>query len=333
MNAEEVLARTFAEHEGQAPDPETVLAAVHARVTRRRRTIPVVAAAAAVAAIAVGASVLVDQQAPRPPAATPDPIPTEISVDTTWLPAGTARTISMSRSYGRQARVYSVTSSDGVVTTVEVQVGPGSSLAPTNGGGGGTALGFRPHDLTIGGRPAREWRNDTRHQDSLYTVVVRLPDDRVVQVAISVPVGVEGRGGSLAVIGRRVAASTRLDRPVPIDTDFRPTYVPSGLVVQGVSRLAETGTGWVLAAPRAAPVAPAVYLAQDPRAFDRTTTATVVDGRPVQGRPTYVITNDSGITLRVDGFRPGASIDITATRAAAPLDELYKIADGIRWTG
>ena len=230
-------------------------------------------------------------------------------------------------------RSYAVTGADTVTTDVELAVHAGSDLTPTDGSPP-AEMGYRQQDLTIAGRPAREWRNDTGRQDSMYTVALRLPEDRVVQVKVYVPLSIEGRGATLATIGRRVAASLRLDRPEPIDTAFRPTYLPSGFVVQEVGRSDQVGTSWILAAPGAVPGAPAVFLSQDSHALDRgSIEATVADGRPVQGRPTYVLTSDAGITLRVEGFRPGVSVEITATQTAVPLDELYKIAEGIRWTG
>ena len=122
MTAEDILTRTFADHEGDAPDPETVLDRVHARLARRR-AIPVLAAAATVAVIALGASVLVGQQRPAPNRAAAVPSPTGmIALDAGWLPAGTARTVLVQHFYDQQIRVYSVTGPDGDLIRVELRL-------------------------------------------------------------------------------------------------------------------------------------------------------------------------------------------------------------------
>jgi hypothetical protein len=351
MNAEEILARTFAEHEEQAPDPEAVLADVHARLARRRRTVPVLAAAATVAAIAIGASVLVGQQrpAPGPPASTPSPTATgsnwtpppnpsptppdplatgsladaarsTVAVDTTWLPPGTVKDFALGLFYGRQTRTYEVTGSDGSSTHIDLEVRPGSDLKTDDG------IDNQPHDVTIGGRPAREFR-----AGEVYAVVVRLPGNRVAQVGV-LPMG---GGGTLdvAATGRRVAASLRFDRPEPIKPAYRPTYVPKDLVVRAVDRSDGLGTQWTLAKPDAQPQGPWVAVGQDPRpGTNSTLPQPVVDGRPVQGHPTHVVTEGGGqVALYVDRFVAGQSLTITVTNNLVPVAELYKIADGIRF--
>lgn len=342
MNAEEILRQTFAEHEALAPDAEATLAGIHDRLPNRRRIATVLAAAAVVALIVAGFSVLAAQQrrttAP-PPASTPTATvpapagPTDVSVSSDWLPPGTVRTTMIQRYYGRQINSYSVTGSDGVPIAVELRVTPGSDLTPTNGGDGPPELGFRPNDLIIGGRPAREWRNDSGHEDSLYTVVMRLPGNRVAQVAISVPPSVEGRGAALADIGRRVAAALRLDRAEPIDPAYRPAYVPRGFVIQSVGRDDLNGTSWILATPRAVPDGAAVTIIQDATFRSGVVPGTVAAGRTVQGRPTHVITDGATATLWIDLLRPGVSVRVTSEHAAVPLAELYRIADGLRFPG
>ncbi|HEV7657735.1 MAG TPA: hypothetical protein VGP36_23795 [Mycobacteriales bacterium] len=338
MNADEILARTFADHEGDAPDPDAVLADVHARLARRRRTAPVLAAAATVAAIAIGASVLVDQHRPdpAPPASTPSPSATpsatQIALGTTWLPPGTVRTTLLQRSYGTETRLYTVSVPHQPQISVQLQVRPGTELTPPGGSPPLAEFGYRQRDLTIAGRPAREWANDAGHRDSSYQLVVRLPDQRIAEIEVFVDFTREGRGAMLATIGRRVAASLQLDRPEPVGTAFRPTHVPSGFVVSAVGRGDLDGTTWILTTPGAVPDGAAVTIRQSPRAF-RTgdVPGTVADGRAVRGRPTHVITDGATVTLYVDLLRPGTSVQLTSTHAAVTLAELYRIADGIRF--
>lgn len=351
MNADEILTRTFADHQGEAPDPDTVLAEVHARVARRRRTLPVVAAAATVAVIAIGASVLVDQRGPdpSPPASTltasptptgansippPDPSPTPrdplstgpladaarttVAIDTTWLPPGTTRNTALERSYGSQIRSYVITGSDGRVVHVDLQLRAGSALTSKNG------IDGQPHDLTIGGRAAREYRSEDRH-----SVVVRLPENQVAQVSVrsmSDPPTVD-----LAAIGRRIAASLRFDRPERITLAYRLTYVPKGLVVRAVGR-SDEGTGWGLARSDAPPEGAWVGVGEDLRTGnDPTLPEPRVAGRPVQGHPTYVVTqSDNQIALYVNRFVGSKSLTINVTNDLVSVAELYKIADGVR---
>jgi hypothetical protein len=59
----------------------------------------------------------------------------------------------------------------------------------------------------------------------------------------------------------------------------------------------------------------------------------VRDGRPVQAHPTHVITTDKEFQLWIDQLRSAHSVQIDLTGAAASLQEVYEIADGIGWTG
>ncbi len=359
MNIEEILVRTFAEHEGQAPDPESVLADVHARLARRRRTVPVLAAAvaaAAVVAIAVGASVLVgrpdaapapaatdptpsatptgvNQTTPPDPTAGPDPLVkvplaqvalSTVAVDTTWLPPGVAKKTEAGLFYGRQSRAYNVTDSAGRITRIDFEVRSGSTLRPDDGIDRGPA-----RDLTLDGRAAREWR-----PEDVYIVAMRLPGNRVAQVDV---MPLSGQTLDTATIGRRVATSLRFDRPEPINPGFRPTYVPRGLAVRAIGRFdpTEDGVSWALASPDAPPEGPSVGIDVDSRpGTSPTLPQPVVSGRPVHGHPTHVVTEGSGqVALYVDRFVSGKSLTITVTNNLVPLTEVYKIADGIRLTG
>lgn len=357
MNTDEILSRTFAEHEGASPEPEAVLAAVHARLSRRRRATPLVAAAAMVVAIAVGASVLVGQRGPanEPPATDPTPTPSAtgtnrtpppdpsagadplvkvplakaalstVAIDTTWLPPGATKNTALGLFYGRQTREYYVTDSGGRITHISLAVRSGSALTPDDGVDRGEA-----RDLTLGGRPAREWRTG-----DVYSVVVRLPENRVAQVDVSLMTGTSGTFDMVAA-GRRIATSLRFDRPERIEPEFRPTYLPKGLAVRAVGRSSDAlgGTQWALATPDAPPQGPWVAMGEDPRpGTSPTLPQPVVSGRPVQGHPTHAITDGDQVTLYVDRFVSGKSLTISATSNLVPLAELYRIADGTRLTG
>lgn len=347
MNADEILVRTFAEHEGETPDPEVVLADVHARLARRRRTVPILAAAATVAAIAIGASVVAGQRStPAPPASTPTPTPTganrtpsqpgptpvdplsalpaaaaaqaTVGVDTTWLPPGTVKRTELAVFYGRQTRVYEITGPAGAPTYVELRLWTGSSLTPDQ------FLDASPHDLTLGGRAAREWAGS-----DLYVIVLRAPGGRVAQVNVFRP-GDAARA-DLAATGRRIATSLRLDRAEPVRPEFRPTYVPKGLVVRSVGVRDLDGTSWALAAPHADPAGPYVALGLDKRTSSNSTVpGPMVSARPVRGHPAHVITDGDQISLWVDGLVRGKTLTVTTTRNLIPVAELYRIAEGVR---
>jgi hypothetical protein len=109
--------------------------------------------------------------------------------------------------------------------------------------------------------------------------------------------------------------------------------VPRGFVVSAVGRDDLNGTTWILTTPGAVPDGAAVEIAQDPDAFSSGAVhGTVADGRAVQGRPTHLITDEATVTLWIDLLRPGASVRVTATHAAVPVEELYRIAEGIRFS-
>jgi hypothetical protein len=351
MNADELLARTFADHEGDAPDAGAVLADVHARLTRRRRTVPVLAAAATVAAIAIGASVVVGVERRSPsPASTPtpaaptstylppqnpsqptptpvDPLSTQtpdaaaratVGIDAGWLPPGQAKQTALYYSYGRQQRDYEI---DGLQTHVELKLWTGTSLTPDQ------FFDPAPRDLTLDGQPAREWSGD-----GLYAVVLRVPGGRVAQVNImSHDVGDQSE---LAATGRRIAESLRLDRADPIRPELRPTYLPKGLVVRSLFVRDLDGTSWDLAAPHADPAGPSFVVTEDKRkATSSSVGGSPVPGRPVQGHRSYLFTEEHRVSLWVDGLVHGKSLVVIDWDGTSPVAELYKIADGVRLTG
>ncbi|HEY6748659.1 MAG TPA: hypothetical protein VI357_23465 [Mycobacteriales bacterium] len=132
----------------------------------------------------------------------------------------------------------------------------------------------------------------------------------------------------VAGIGRRVLAGLRLDRPEPMDTTFRLTYVPAGLPVRSVSTYGNA-TRYELNEPNSqARDGGTVAVEQVPVGWPAPRDKT--PGRPVQGRASWVYETGSGQQLVVSGPRPGLSI---ALGPGVPLAELYRIADGIRWKG
>jgi hypothetical protein len=347
MNAEEILARAFADHEADAPDADTVLAEVRTRLHRRRRTVPAVAAAATVAAIAIGASVLVGEQRQTPPPAAPatpsstylpprvpsqptptpvDPLSTRppaaaaqatVDIGTSWLPTGTATPTGLYYFYGRQEREYVVTDPGRPQLNIELRLWTGTALAPDQ------FLDAAPRDLTLGGRPAREWPGP-----GLYVVVLQVPGGRVAQVNVFSP---GGRAADLVGTGRRIATSLRLDEATPIRPDFHPTYVPKGQVVRGVFVRPGDGTAWCLAAPHADPAGPGLVLVEENRkATDPTVGGSPVPGRPVRGHPTYLFTEQDRVSLWVDGLVHGRSLVVSDVGKRASAAELYKVAEGVR---
>jgi hypothetical protein len=349
MKADEVLTRTFAEHDHPTPDPEAVLAAVHAGLARRRRTMPLVAAAATAAAVAIGASVLVgvQRQSGPPPAAPSTPTPTAViqspgqpaptpvdplsrlplpvaanatvGIDTRWLPPGTAKQTDLSVFYGRQTREYEV-DGGGSTTDVELRLWTGSSLTPDQ------FLDAKPRDLTVGGRAAREWAGT-----DLYVIVLRVPGGQVAQVNVFWLGGAKPGTDALAATGRRIAESLRLDRAEPVRPQYRPTYAPKGLVVRWVGVRDLDGTNWALSKPDADTADPGVVLALDKRTgANPTVGGSAVPGRPVRGHATHVNTDGDRVSLWVDGLVHGQTLVVIDDRGLVPVSELYKIADGVR---
>jgi hypothetical protein len=332
MRNDDILSRTFAEHEHLAPDADAVLAGLR---DRPRRVLPVAATVTTVAAVAIGASILLDRSpapttptgAPRPAASSAAarvvPVPATIALAAGRLPAGTATPSLTASSYGEQLRGYDVVGPDGTSTSVLLTARPGTALPTENKRG-------TPRDVTIGGRPGREWSGA-----GWYTAAVRGPGGRVVQVDLTsyekdgdTPVPAAG----LAAVGRDVLAHVRLDRKEEIPTAYTLTYAPAGLVGRAVST-DQDGTRYELAGPTAPAGSAAVYVepaegswAGGQKGKPR---PPAKPGRPVQGRPTFIVTTSAGPELFVDELRPGVSITLSA---GAPLAELYKIADGIRWT-
>jgi len=60
---------------------------------------------------------------------------------------------------------------------------------------------------------------------------------------------------------------------------------------------------------------------------------TTEPGRPVDGHRTWVVTSPGQTALWIDNLRPGTSIVVNSGPGLTTLDEMYRVADGLRWTG
>lgn len=343
MTADRILTDTFAAHEHLAPDAEATLA----EITRRlddphpaRGRLAVVGAAAAVAAVAAGATLLVGDEpvsrdaipAVSPTLTAPYPVDT-LTVAPGWLPPGEVAPEHVSTGYGDQTRTYQITRRPGSVLHLAVRTAPGSRL-PTR-----SHLETTARDRTVAGRPAREWSLPGQ-----YYVVVALPRGRLASVSLHGDRGDTAAG--LAGIGRRVAEQLRLDRAERVDTDYELTSVPAGRAVMSLDVTLMTGEGVVAGGTSYTVAAPSttaaerkgqsIHVAQYNRSWRtmefRPAPPVTTPGREVQGRPTLVVAG-GGPTLWIDEIRPGVSIRLSTNAPGASLDDLYRIADGIRWTG
>jgi hypothetical protein len=333
MNPDQILSRTFAAHADLAPDADRTLAGVLDRVNRPRvRLAPTVAVAAATVAVVGGAAVVLDRPAPTPtaPATAPAPTPTPVLSRAVvrgagWLPAGRVRSVLAAVDFDTQLRGYQVTPAGGPAVYVLVTTAPGTALPTGNKRG-------RPVDLTVGGRPAREWA-----VRDWYTVAVRQADDTVATVNLSVDTDAgHVDAAALAATGRRVAAALPEGAPEPIRTSYGLTALPAGTTVRSTTVSAGGDTRYVVAGraataqrpgPRSVEVAEQPEVWADPIGKPREAAA---QGEPVLGRPTYVTRTGA---LWVDGVRPGRSILLTPLDRTTTLADLYRVARGVRWTG
>jgi hypothetical protein len=235
------------------------------------------------------------------------------------LPPGTWHGDHTWNNFGVQTRAFVGVAADRSTTSVTLETRPGTALSTdlVQGAGNGT---------TIGGRPARVWA-----ERGFATVVFRPAGDRVAEVTVE-RAGAAGPG--LATVARQVAVALRFDRPERIDTDFTVTYAPRGLAVRQVDWGTTSATTYGMAGPTATQAEVRVQenrrtWSQDTRPFKLRATR----GRAVQGRPTYVYAAvGGGQTVWVDELRPGVSIMVGGA-SGTPVAELYRVADGVRWTG
>ncbi len=347
MKTDEILQQTFASHEHMTPDADLALDGIRHRVrTRRRSRAAVASVVVAVIAVAVGATFLpgnhhsaTPEQTPRsvapakkPSPAKPHPVPApdHVTIAAGWLPAGKATQVLIDNGFGRQLRGYNVISG-GQTTYLLIGSQPGPAL-PTDYKRG------IPNDLTIGGRPAREWS-----VDDWYYLAFVTPTGEVATVDIE---SGQGRGGdgsaaALAAMGHQVAMHLKLNRQDPIEPGFALSYLPAGIVVSDVWRdqqsgtrytLTPTGARWADTMPEYANVSVVAQSWHDQAAQgagSHKSSPPSTPGRPVQGHRSYVFTGDDVPMLWIDSVRPDLSIEITGGPGVTTLAEVYRIADGL----
>lgn len=354
MNVETELVSTFATHEHLAPEPDDVLAAVHARVARPHRPGRPLAVAATVVVLSGGIAGAVaftrgpatpstgapGASVPATPAADPapdapvttrpvvaGPAPLAMPFDVGYLPPGTVEYIA------RRVNVSALDTSgppvlDGeyllTVTTggrrldIDVQQMPGGLGTPTFKSGPGAAT-------TVGGRAAIE--SSVNSGPGGYEVYSLDPAGGLLYVNVANDPATTSAAdpGTLATVGRQVAGSVTLPGTTTVTPTFGVGYVPAGLLVRGfdVEPASADGT------PATTSYDIGTAAAQDPRISVFTGVsrpAGPTAGRPVQGHPT-LYTDDAGyVTLVVTGAAGGSDVCISAR---LPLDELYRIGDGL----
>ena len=336
MNSTQILSETFASHEHLAPDADLALDGIQHRVsTLRQSRIAVAGVVTTVAAMAVGGAVLAgaarhtahDPAAHQPMAATTQvaPAPDYVTIAAGWLPPGKVLQTGLSNGFGRQTHGYDVTATGGTSTHVLVSTEPGTALPTTY------KLGT-PHDLTVGGLPAREWSVD----DWYYLAILQL-DGQVVAVEIrggpNQGKGLDGSAAALTAVGQKVGANLDLNRHDSINPSFGLSDLPAGVEVRAASRDHQSGTAYTIASPSAQPSETSDYARVSEFggswASRHGSTDPALSGRPVQGHPTYVIAGRAFPGLWIDNVHPGVSISIVGGPGVTTIADVYKIADGL----
>jgi hypothetical protein len=318
MNADRTLTETFADHEHLAPDPNASWAAIAARLEPRRprRVLAMVGAAATVAALAVGGTVALRHDAP-PPAPPVAPVTTapaadrrpRISIDADRLPAGAVPEFAWSDR----------TQSFGFL------IGDVHLSLFVDGRGKLPPKGTR---TTVDGYQAVELKAGTTY----YALAFLVPGRGLVQVDLLDPAGATKGGPAIA---RRVAESVVLDRPRTVPVPFVPTYRPRGLDPSEFMwnpRNAADLTYYRYRDPGKPGAEPALSVAEKNGTFaasGRKSWPAATPGRRVLGHPTHVVRGRTSVVW-IDSVLPGRSIVVTGV--GIPLEELYRVADGIRRT-
>jgi hypothetical protein len=230
----------------------------------------------------------------------------------------------LSNGFGRQTHGYDVTATGGTSTHVLVSTEPGTALPTTY------KLGT-PHDLSVGGRPAREWS-----VDDWYYLAILEPDGQVVAVEIrggpNQGKGLDGSAAALAAVGQKVGANLDLNRHDSINPSFGLSDLPAGVEVRAVSRDHQSGTTYTVASPRAQPPSQPTDYARVSEVAGTWASAggnPALQGRLVQGHPTYVISGRAFPGLWIDSVRPGVSISIFGGPGVTTVADVYEIADGL----
>lgn len=355
MHSDQILAQTFADHESLSPDPEATLDGVRRQLHARRRravtrSLTVAAAAATVAAVAIGASALGGGQPAAPtrsgqpagpgrPAGTPANPPAAASAGELgfltfgpgWLPAG-ARQILASHSSrdgsgdGQRLGYETRAAVPGRVAQIGLTLGVGEQPDNTPDSSYGA-----PRATSVSGRPGTEWSGAAG-----YYVAFTLPSGQPVTVDVNIPRGTASATTALRTVGRHVATALRFDQHTALPTSFTLGYLPAGYVIRGVS--VQRGTSYVLGRPGSGNGdTPYITVGEVQGGREQIfpqgggkIRPTPTAGRPVNGRPTWLVTSRDYPGLYVEHYRPGWSLAAFGTAITTDFTELYRIAQSVR---
>jgi hypothetical protein len=351
MNTEQLLRDTFAAHESESPDADAAWRRLDAQLNgppasgtapRRRRAALVGMGAAASVVGVVTAGILV--AGPHRPTADPGgertaagPSATAggwarisgsarpsvlavrdyLTVGPGWLPPGQAVQIWGSRG-PEQSREYQIgPTSTGTDLALAVQTGRLDTFYKR----GGTK-----RDLSIAGRPAREWSGP-----DFYHLEVQRPAGQVLWVDLKSPSESQAQ---LRAYGRHVGRSMRYDRHDTLRPEFRFSYLPAGSSVYAVSVDNLGATTYELRTARTHSIDQATVESNEIGKWPTRA------GRRVQGHPTRVVdASPAGSSsapkpqpkpiLIVEDATHGHDIVLTGGWGATTLAQLYRIADGL----
>jgi len=352
------LRDTFVAHEHLAPDADLALEGIQTRIrTRRRSRIAVSGAVVAVAGVVAGAAVLLGTRVDHN-ATGAGQSPDLVSIAAGWLPAN-ARLDRTTNEFGYQTRVYVTPQDTSPIRSISIGLHPGDAL-PWDG------TDQPSRDLTVGGHPASE-----SIVEQLYMLAMRLTDHQIATVEIGT--SGSSADPAMRDTAIRVLTSMRFDRHDPVGSQFTLTYVPNGLTVRGLDRCYNVDPGTTCGSTSTTTLAPpsavgpqvrgSLGKASDivtggstvparPTQSSRSATVsasitpwrsmqkswsqspfTTEPGRPVDGHRTWVVTSPGQTALWIDNLRPGTSIVVDSGPGLTSLDEMYRVADGLHWTG
>jgi hypothetical protein len=347
MNTETLLVETFTEHEYLAPDAEQVLAGVHAQVGARRtfaRPLSIAASVVLVAGAAVGVVVIGNHGgataghqpaagSPKPhvaphvaPAPTHDVQPLTMPFDLGWLPDGTAHYVARRINIGAAAGSQTPAFDGEYMLTVgpldiDVQQMPGDLGGVQFKCGSGV-------DVTVAGRPGVADGNSDGPCG--YEVYFDDAAGGVMYVNVSAHPGADVAGSELASVGRRVAANVRFPGSATVQPAFGVGYVPAGLRVRAFD--VEDGSGMPTA--NGAADSQTIYNIGPEGSMEPwidlgsggLPAPAGTPGRAVQGHPTRYTDENGYLSLYVLDAVHGQPVRVAGRQ---PLDELYRIADGL----
>jgi hypothetical protein len=289
------LVAAFEESLGHVPDAEAVLAGMRAGIRRRRQRVRVATAAGAVLVLVATAVTVVSlRDRPSPPVASSRAGEWRSTLAAGWVPPGLTL-----------AQV-----STGLTTDGFIYHGTGATLTVTVNKRDTTprleADGWFVREIY--GRPGRE-----RSEPGRALVGRSLPSGHWAEVTLT------GTAPELLADAELVAGSLREDADIPVRVDIAPTYLPDGFHVTGLSAdLSTPGRGTVICTDYTDSRLTLSLTLMNLLAAER-----IAD---VQGRPAYLTDNRKTLVINI---YHGAMLAISG----APLDELIRIAEAVRWLG